>query len=331
MISSILLALPPQVTAEELLKRIDARSGAGFSVDFTLDHNSIGLVKAHLELKQPHFVSLRAQGDGDDFEFMVGKSGAIEIEHKTRQYCEVGPIGRVQFTNSTLSGLSFRCVPYALMGDIGSIFQQRLSVQSEKSGGKTVYKMSSPGPEVIAEIWVTEAGLIQRYKHEFTDVSGRVKMDFKFSNHGAFHPASINLEPPIGYRMTLLKRDTLPIQPGSEFPASGWSGKVLDGKPTLFVVCAKECEITNRMGALLSDLAKSSRVVVLSDNGNPRDLAKLPTYSSKQGSVFDRLNTPGSPTLYAVNAKGIVQQLWFGFDPKEAVPLKDAILSALRR
>ncbi|MEQ1935025.1 MAG: hypothetical protein ABL962_14290 [Fimbriimonadaceae bacterium] len=331
MLSTLLLVGTPQLTSEELMKRINARARAGFSVDFTLNHNSLGLIKGHFELKQPYNVSYRVQGDGDDFHFMIGPKGAIEIEHNSRQFSEIGPIYRVMFTNSTLSDLSFRCVPYALLGDMSQIFGPKMAVQQEKLNGKAIYKMSLNTKDNIADVWVTDSGVVQRYTHEFTDVSGHIVLDFKFSNHGPFHEKSVNLEPPTGYRMSVLKRETNPMQPGSKFPTDGWSAKVLNGQPSLVVFTSKECAATIKMATFLMDLAKTTRVVVLSDNGSPKGLASLPLIRSKQGSVFDRVNAPGSPTLFAVDAKGMVRQLWFGFDPKETSALKATILESLKK
>ncbi|MEQ1822938.1 MAG: hypothetical protein ABL949_10535 [Fimbriimonadaceae bacterium] len=329
MISSILLATVPQLTAEEMIKRIDARAKAGFSADFTLNHNSLGMIKGHFELKQPEHAYLRAQGDGDDYQFMTGPSGAIEIEHKQKQYTEVGRIGRVMFTNSTLSELSFRVVPYALLGSMASVFSSKMSLTLDKSTG--IHKLSLNGTDNKADVWVNEAGVVQRYVHEFIDPSGHIKLDFRFSNFGPFHPTMINLEPPAGYRMFVLKRETNPLQPGSKFPSSGWNGKAINGVPTLFVCCSKDCAVTAKLSGMISEIAKSARVVVLSDDGSPKRLSALPSFANSGGSVFNLLNAPGSPTMFAVDGKGVIRQLWFGFNPKETTAVKTAILAALKK
>jgi hypothetical protein len=331
MISSILLATMPQLTAEEMIKRIDARAKNGFSADFALNHNSLGLIKGHFELKQPEYALLRAQGDGDDYQFMTGPTGAIEIEHKRKQYTEVGRIGRVMFTNSTLSELSFRVVPYALLGNMAAVFSPKMTLAPDKSLGSGMYKLSLNGSDNKADVWVNEAGVVHRYIHEFNDPSGHIKLDFKFTNFGPFHSNAINLEPPVGYRMYVLKRETNPLQPGSKVPSGGWSGKALNGSPTLFICCSRECAVTTKLSGMLMELSKRVRVVVLSDDGPPKSLSSLPSFSNSTGSIFDVFNAPGSPTLVAVDSKGVIRQLWFGFNPKEASSMRSAILAALKK
>ena len=339
MLVPLVFGIPASPTADQLLDRLTNRLKNGFAVDFTLKHSVFnGEIKGHYEYMPTTNAYFRATGAGSDFTFVVRKDGAIEIENTNRTYYEIGPMGDIMTTSSSLSLLSTRAFPYLIgrakprtaFPDQGKFRYVRAESVDSVPGHRIV---AGEGKESI-EAWIAEDGRILRYVHNSVEDYRSVSADFRFGPLGKPNASKFSLLPPKGYRPLALPRNPQPLYPGLKIPVSGW----MDRKgskvslplkaETILVITRGDCPVTARARGLIAELAEKTTVLVLSDSGVPKGLEKYPLYRDPGRSTIDRFMTQATPFFIAVNASGQILGTWMGFNPKEQAALKKEILAA---
>lgn len=329
----VVAALAPP-TPDQLLEKLTNRLKNGFGVDYTLKHGAFpGEIKGRYEYMPQLNAYFRATGVGNDYVFIVRKEGAIEIEHNTKLYYEVGPMGDIYANDSTLSYLALRAFPY-LIGRAKPktaipVFNKFRYVKEETVDSVSAHKiMSGEAGKESLEVWITGEGRLMRYVHTYTEEYQPVTADFRFGQFGKATPSRFTLMPPKGYRPLALPRNPQPIYPGQKIPASGWIDR--EGRKvslpikgnTLLVVTRKDCPVTAKTANLIAEMASKADILVLSDSGAPKGFEKYPLFRDPGRATIDRFLSQATPLFMAVNGSGVLLQAWMGYNPKDQAALK---------
>lgn len=95
---------------------------------------------------------------------------------------------------------------------------------------------------------------------------------------------------------------------------------LMAGKNTLVVIADPEFHGNSAMFKSIQQISKKIpdyKLVVISarrDAGSAKKLGVTSTYFDPTGAQLDKLMIPGAPTMYLVDKKGKVAQMFFGFD-----------------
>lgn len=324
-------------SADQLLDKLTNRLKNGFAVDYTLRHTDLpGEIKCHYELGPPLNSYFRATRPGDDFIFVTRKEGAIEIEMNSKQYYEIGPMGDIFTTNSSLSLMSTRAFPYMIgrgkpKTAIPSLPKFRY-VKEEAVDSVMAHRIAAGEGKEGLDAWITTDGRLLRYTHNYVEDYRPTSADLKFGAFTKVNPAKFTLLPPKGFRPLALPRNPQPMFPGQKVPASGWVDRnnqsvslPIKGM-TMLVVTRGDCTVSTRARDLISEISQKATVMVLSDSGAPRGLEKYPIYRDPAKSTIDRFMSQGTPLFIAVNGSGVILQAWMGYDRKEHAAIKKEML-----
>jgi len=337
MLLPIVAAMMAPPSPDQLLDKLTGKLKNGFAMDFTLKHGAFpGEIKGRYEYMPSLNAYFRATGLGNDYVFIIRNEGAIEIEHNTKLYYEIGPMGDIYATDSSLSFLSMRAFPYfigrAKPKTAIPSFNKFRYVKEEAIDGIVGHRIIAGEAKESLEAWITTDGRLLRYVHSYTDEHRPVSADFRFGPLQKPNPSRFTLMPPKGYRPLALPRNPQPIYPGTKIPVTGW----LDSKGskvslpikgnTFIVVTRRDCQITSKAAGMIAEIAGKANVIVLSDSGAPKGLEKYPIFRDPGRATIDRMMTQATPFFMAVNNSGVLLQAWMGFNPREQAALKKEIM-----
>jgi len=256
-------------------------------------------------------------------------------------YYEIGPMGDIFTTNSSLSYLSTRAFPY-LIGRakpktaIPDVPKFRY-VKEESIDGTASHRIAAGDSKEGLEAWITNDGRLLRYVHNYTEDYRATSADLKFGAFSKPNPARFNLLPPKGFRPLALPRNPQPLYSGMKAPSVGWLDRQgrnvtlpFNGN-TMLVVTRGDCAVTSRAKELLGDISQKAAVLVLSDSGSPKGLEKYPLYRDSGKAAIDRFFSQATPLFVAADGNGVILQTWMGFNRKEQLALKKEMLAVFEK
>jgi len=317
-------------------------SAKSISVDLELSMSSTKEVgKGTLIIRRPDHLLFKMKWGPSNYSFSIMPDYVVTIEHGNKVYREYGPVGRFFVPDPDISRTPEYGLPIALLaGSLNAMMPDGYSMRpGEKSTheGSTVDTATGRYSTQTAQVTITakvdSAGRLVNAETVYAGGPNRLTINLKVSNY-RINPELKDSEfatpLPSGYVPESLPPGSYPINFGEKFDFAGWSplgdaGSLRDltqGKPLFLAISDSDCEVSQRSTRMVDQLANQLRskgvacaAITLDANAGQTPVFRtLPNYYDPNGKASDRLRVPGTPMFLFVDAKGIVQRVWLGYD-----------------
>lgn len=303
--------------------------------------DSIGT--AQLILSRPSSVKFSGQWGGTSFLYTQSPNGAIELDRTLGRYREYGrasgilpPTGEVAkpaptaFPGIVLVPDLRRVIPpgkmFSVVRSTPGLKATTVDCEFEIQGGRI-------------HIWfkIDELGRLIFSKQVRSGTSGSETLELYYTNwhvNKAYPAKLFDIDPPLGTRPDVLPSPPDSMTVGQQFPISeslkfksGWQriSAFAGGKPVLVSLIDKGCQPSHAFHVWLERnnpiLSKKVKLLAISRGAGRAFTGKVPVAEQPSGSLWAKLNLPGTPSLYLVDSKGKIAKLWFGFDASSQASL----------
>jgi len=305
--------------------------------------------KAFLLFKRPASIAFDLKWGDEDYSLRANKAKIIEIERNSRMYSVHEPTGGLLLPPLDLSrgiGLSFPGM--LLQKGVASAIPPgaRLKfVGSEKTGGILADRIRANYKTQVAEVtvdaWIDKSGALRRYDIQVVQAMSRFANSLQLSNYRInpkTFPGQYEMTLPIGYVPFVFDEEPLVIGPGKKLKIgklADMGGKSFDlekwliGQKTLVVVAGKGCQPSLDLLKQLRSLAGTLRsLAIVPDRSVSVSASKV--VIDAHGAAIESTSTPSTPLIALVDSRGVVRQVWLGFDKKnmESLSLEIRTVSA---
>jgi len=269
----------------------------------------------------------------EDVSVRANVSKILEVERISSMYSEHEPTGVLGLPPMDLSrGVSLSLPSVLLRKDVKSGFPPSATVKyvgSEKTGGETCDHVRAISrtqmAEITVDVWIDSRGALRQYDIQIMQSMSRFVNSIKLSNYKAnpsTNPSQFAMALPTGYVPFVFDTEPAVVSQGQKLKIgnlSGIDGKSFDlsawlnGKKTLLVVAGKDCQPSKELISNLQAISGSIRTVVILPNSGMKANASL-SLVDRTGAALTSLSTPSTPVVVLLDTKGIVGQVWLGFD-----------------
>ncbi len=341
MLTLLLLGQTPSPDA--VLKRFDqflANSGA-LAVTVKTNVNGTALGTATVRIDRPLRFSVTLTSSHGAESVVMNETGALEVSHGTEIYASHPAIGRLYIPDFQVTeGLRYSIPSVLVRGSAQGFFPKesnpkvtpkvmvngvatdQISAKVEGAGGSN---------EVRANFDAT--GRLLKFYTKSVSPQGTMVIDQDLSNYAVrqkFTAAQFSTRLPVGYSPFALDRADSGVPQGEPLPnvelkaaASGQAASLknlISGKNALVVVADADFHANADLFKSIASISKKIpdfRLIVISAKGDAASAKKIGVpnvYFDPTGAQLAKLQAPGVPTMYLVDKKGSLAQMFFGFD-----------------
>lgn len=337
-----LMILGQAPSADAVLKRLDqflAKANT-LSVSAKCKFNGKQISVGTLRIDRPGRMNITAKFDGQEALFILNEQGGLEINRATGVYAEHPDFNQIYLPGfKTHGGLRYT-VPAALIrGSAKGLFPSEIKptvtpkvvingVTTDLVSGRLKTDMA----DLEMKVWIDSEGRLIRYFSKESSVQGTRTVEQDMSGYSINQklPDSVfSTKLPLGYSPFELSRADTGLSQGAPIPnvqlkaADGGKAdslkELIAGKNALVLFADPEYQAN---AALLQSIRGISskipdfKLVVISTRRDPASAKKIGTgaYYDPTGQEFAKLAIPGAPTMYLVDKKGVLTQMFFGFD-----------------
>jgi hypothetical protein len=351
MLLSLLLLLTP-ADADAVINRCDAflRSAKTLSVRVeATTSGKLGKGVGSFTFRAPSEVAFKMKWGSEVYTYWGGAKGGLELEADSRAYDEsiyskasTGPLCRI--SDIATNGYPAMLLPGSLKRFLPEAGTKKVLGNEQIAGEPTDHlQISADGPSGKLEIdmWVRKDGALVKYGLSVASLGRTSKSSIVFTDYGVDKPLSAGTfvaAIPRGYMPHAFEDIPKPIEPGEVVPVTGWVDAVT-GKPAdlakgpsgkrLLVVVAANCKPSARAIDAVRELSSSVPVWVLNTTKTPSKAwaqSGLRLCHDPTGKNLAKLSAPGTPFFILIDAKGVVQRLWYGFEVNAAQAFKKDVL-----
>lgn len=338
-----LLILGQAPTVDAVLKRLDQYLSKAdtLSVTAKCKFNGTSMSVSTFRVDRPNRMNITAKFNGQEANFILSEHGGLEIDRANQFYAEHPNFGQIYLPSFKVNGGLAYVVPVTLIrGNTKGLFAPELKpavtpkvvvngVTTDLVHGAVKSQMM----DVEVKAWVDAEGrLIKFYSKQVSPQGSRV-MDMDMSGYVINQkiPDSVfSIKLPLGYAPYELSRADTGIPPGQPIPniqikaADGGKTEslkdLMSGKNTLLVVADPDFHANADLFQSIKGIASKIpdfKLVVIS---NRRDVASAKrigspgVYYDPTGRELEKLYMPGAPAMYLIDKKGMLAQMFFGFD-----------------
>jgi hypothetical protein len=348
------LLLVSQGPADAVLDKFAqfAKNATSISVDLEVKYSGSSVNGAGtFQFARPQRIRFDLTWHTSHYEFIASEKGTLELDHGSRTYHEREAEAGLSAPDSTLSWIPGYAYPRALIvGDLRQLVPPGAAFRliSEQDGVHKVgctFVSGMARATLTASIDASGKLLSMAVDNPEGERPGKTEVFFKNYAVDKSIPADrFSLKLPLGYSPEFLPAQPVPVNFGEEADLSGLARvgskqvadlrKVYGSSPLLVVFAGADCAPTKRFLAFLSESRKAvedrgGKVAVVwwgNTSTSPFD-----DYFDPKNEVHDRLFLPGTPTYFVVNAKGVVSQVWYGFDDSKPAQYRKELGEALDR
>lgn len=303
-----------------------------------------GVGKATLLFKKPDSIAFDLKWGDEDYSLRANGKKILEVERNSKMYAEHEPTGMLRLPPLDLSrgvglampgmllqkGITSAMPPGAQLKMIGSETISGLKSDHIRANFKTQVA------EVTIDAWIDQKGALRRYDIQVMQAMSRFVNSLKLSNYKVNPPTSPNqftMGLPIGYVPFVFDTEPAVIGQGKKLKVEGLTGvngkpfdlqKWLSGKKTLLVVAGKDCQPSRTLLANLKSISNGVRTVAIVPDRSLRPAASLVLIDAK-GASLAATSTPSTPLIALLDSKGVVAQVWIGFNESSANQLASEI------
>lgn len=292
-----------------------------------------GVGKAFLLIKKPNNIAFDLKWGDEDVSVRASAKTILEVERNSRLYSEHEPIGVLGLPPMNLSRGVRLSLPTALLRkDVKSMMPQGGTVKylgSEKTGSVASDHIRAHSKlqmgEITVDVWIDGQGALRQYDIQVIQPMSRFVNSIKLSNYKVnptTNPGQFTMALPLGYVPFVFDTEPLVISQGQKLKISnlvGLDGKPFDlvkwlvGKKTLMVVAGKECLPSQNLISNIAEVSGGVRTVAILQTGGKKTGAAL-TLLDLKGDALKSTSTPSTPLVILLDSKGVVGQVWIGFD-----------------
>ena len=345
-----MLLLLKDGSVDAILKRctVTMRGMTRYEVQSTSTLNGQS-VKGLLVLDSQARLIYRATQGANSYTLSITPAGYREVEQASRMYEDFDYPGRVRLYASRLSPL-FKTLPNWLLGvNPSRLFPANSPVKvvgTETIDGKTCDKLqaTSSGPmgSGVYDLSVAQSGLIYRYHSRVQTPNGLDEKEWTLSGYrtlSSFSPTEFSNPIPDGFVPFALPDHYGPVEIGKPLYLRGWFASKTkqpwnpkSGQAVLFVLTGADSLPCKRAVKALTGWAsqiksKGVDLAIGIDEVNQAD-AKGFLYDPDKRSLKE-MGAPSTPMFYLVDGKGVVRNLWMGFDNDKADKFLSDLLAAI--
>ena len=290
---------------------------------------------AKLVFERPRRTRFDIKAGKDDYSFSATERETIEVDRAKKIFSEEQGAIQIGFPPSKLSDVNTAAFPIIL---IGRSARDAVATEAKFSTGQSA-TINGVTADLLIASWDSQFG--SGRADIYLDAQGKpVKMSWRSAMEGELSAATteffnykVNQPIPIStFRLAIpagfspFTLQPVPVTPefGTDLQLGTWQtndGKkvsldsVVTGKTLLFF-SEPGCLPSNSLRRLLVEMQKNLGVKLLELSiGKPAGRSGLPTYWSPTEDTLARLKVPCTPTLFLLDSKGLLQSLWYGFDP----------------
>jgi hypothetical protein len=337
-----LLLLGQTGSADAVLRRFDQfmAKATAFSVAVSSEANGRHLAETILKIQRPKNLSLVAKLSETEGVFILNANEGIEIFRRPEQYAVHPAIGKLYLPPLKMLPSLVHTVPHALIrGNSKDLFPP--SVKPKFTGKETLGGVSTDvlsahmkgnAGEFDMKYWIDSSGRILKTYLKSNGIQGSFTLEQRLSKYVVYQtfPAStFSTQLPLGYSPFELERLPEPNYSGEPMPAvtlrsvSGQVGtlkSIAGGKNLLLVVCDPGFHANSELIRAMPTVAKrvpDSKVIYATDRRDAASAKSLnagDVYFDPTGKELAKLALPGTPTVYLIDKKGILIQMFVGFD-----------------
>lgn len=301
----------------------------------------------HLVLSKPVSVKFSGQWGGTSFQYTQNPKGAIELDRSLGRYREYGRSSMILPPTGEVAKPAPIAFPgIVLVQDLRKVIPPGKAFTLAKStpGVKATTlecEFSIQGGRIHIWFKIDEFGRLIFSKQVRTGELGSDSLEIYYSNwevNKSYSPKLFEIEPPLGTRPDVLPTPPDSMTVGQPFPLSesvrtkaGWQklSAIAGGRPLLLSVLGQSCPISRAFHAWLERNAvhfsnRAKLIHLATGTGKPFS-GKILLASQPSGSLWQKLNLPGTPGLYLIDTKGKIAKMWFGFDPAGNAALQKEI------
>lgn len=306
---------------------------------------------AQLVISKPMSVKFTGQWGATSFLYTQNPKGAIELDRTLGRYREYGRASTILPPTGEVAGPAPTAFPgIVLVQDLRKVIPPGKAYSLAKStpGVKATTiecEFQVQGGRIHIWFKIDEFGRLIFSKQVRSGERGSESLEIYYSNwkvNKSYSPKFFEIEPPLGTRPDVLPSPPNSLSVGQQFPMgetvklrTGMQklSAIAGGKPILVSVLSENCAPSRSFHAWLEKDAPqfTSKVRLLhfvAGAGKPFS-GKAPIAKQPSGTLFHKLNLPGTPGLYLIDSKGNIANMWFGFDPAEKAALGKEILFAI--
>jgi hypothetical protein len=338
-----LMILGQTPTVDSVLKRLDQYLSKAdtLSVSTKSKLNGTQISVGSLRIDRPGRMNVTAKFNGVEALFIINERGGLEIDRGTQAYAEHPNFGRLYIPKFKIHGGLLYVVPTALVrGSSLGMFPAELKptvtpkvvvngVTTDLIFGRLKNQMA----EVEVKAWIDTEGRLVKFYTKQVGQDGTTIAEYDMSGYVAnqkIPETAFSTKFPLGYTPFELSRADTGLPQGQPVPnvqlkaadtgANASLKDLIAGKNTLVLIADPEFHANT---ALLQSIKNVSakipdfRLVVIS---NRRDAAAAKRIGSA-GAFYDptgreigKLDAPGAPTMFLIDKKGVLAQMFFGFD-----------------
>lgn len=328
---------------DAVLKRFDqymAKSKTlSVMVKTKVNSQSLGVATVRLDRPTRFFVSLTGPMGQESLTFT--EKGVLEIGNSSKQYATHPYLGRIYAPSlKVTNGLRYAIPQLIVVGSVQNLFPPKMNakltpkvtvegVETDQVSGK----VEEMGATTEVRVNIDSAGRLIKYYNRSTGPMGTMLIEQDFSAYVTgqkFTDAQFSLKLPAGFSPFKLESADYGIPQGEALPNATFrqasSGKsaslknLVAGKNTLVVITDAEFPSNAAMFKSIQKVSSKIpefRLVTISMSRNAKSAGTMGAsgaYYDPTGQELTKLFAPGAPTMYLVDKKGRVAQMFFGFD-----------------
>ncbi|HJP83901.1 MAG TPA: DUF2092 domain-containing protein [Fimbriimonadaceae bacterium] len=337
-----LLLLGQTGSADAVLRRFDQfmAKAPAFSVSVSSSVNGHHLAETVFRIQRPKRMSIVAKFAHTEGVFNLNESEGIEVFRSATLYALHPAVGKLYMPPFKMLNPLIHTVPTALyQGNSKTLFASGLR---PKYAGKATINgvqtdvlsgyMKGDNSELNMKFWIDPSGKILKTYLKSVSMQGTFILEQSLSKYvlnPTFSSATFSTQLPLGYSPFALARFPDVNPSGEPMPTvtlrsvSGRVGtlkSIAEGKNLLLVVCNPGFHANSELIRAMPTVAKrvpDSKVVYATDRRDAASAKSLnagDVYFDPTGKELTKLALPGTPTVYLIDKKGNLIQMFVGFD-----------------
>jgi outer membrane lipoprotein-sorting protein len=330
----ILALLMPVQRPDQVLERFFAyqRGLTSLRVEIALE---VGAQRrkgtATLIYQKPQRTRFDLKMAGSDYSFASTEQGSVEIDWAAKQFDERPWASTLGYPPPRMTEVNFALFPDALIyfsrdqmmpKDAEVEFRGQEHISGQSVDHIRAHWMGSLGP-TARDLYVSPEGRLLRYEISNGEtVVLRVQMS-RFEPNPKLDLKDFTIDLPPGLRQYALPSPESPEEVGLRLKYGSWwssraksmvdPGKDLKGAPHLLVFVRSGCLPSARLLKALPGLASGDVVTFTLDK---EDAGMGASYVDRSGAGQLDLSVPSTPAIYLVDDKGVLNRVWYGYDPE---------------
>ncbi len=349
MTSLLLLLISHADQADAILARYEKtmRAMPTFEVQVTCKSQNRPDIHGELIIDGRKQLYYHATAPGVDYKLTISPAGYMEVDQHVRLYDEYPYDGTNIEYKSRISPIQSTLPDWLKLSNLKRLLPQNAKftyVKKEMAAGRSCDQIHATitGPMLSGTIDcdVAADGLIYRFLRVTDSSAGHEVENWELDKYRparSFSASRFQVTIPDGFAPYALPYNgppaavgTRPSLLGFQTPAgSTWNPPY--GRPLLLVVAGHDSVPSDKALKAVSGwkgvLARSGiQCALLSDASKPYD-AKGLLYDPHRTSIA-ALSSPSTPAFFLLNSKGVITNIWMGFDSTQSQSLADEIVSA---